>query len=33
MPANPKIPLTFPPPTGTLLTYDFTDDSEAGIGA
>ena len=33
MPEMTKTPLTYLPPAGTIHSYDFTDDSEDGIGA
>jgi hypothetical protein len=30
---KPKTPLTYHPLAGTIHSYDFTDDSEDGIGA
>ncbi len=33
MAESSKMPLTYPHPAGTILLYDFTDDSEDGYGA
>ena len=33
MAGSPKTPLTYTHPAGTILSYDFTDDSEDGYGA